>query len=173
MENLAGYVLDHTSWDQVRWHRLAADERGPYFVSPLHGPRDAEFLKFIRQHRERSPGCNPLDGREHSLSEIARWIGNTALAARFIGLGVILGVFDLTSPSEGRSGADRRSMNGRPECAGEARFRLVESRPREAIERPGDGADVPRFPRRPGPRRPRYTRCARSRRYGISRTVVM
>jgi hypothetical protein len=169
MQTIAGYVLDHTIRDKARWHSLPADERGPYLVSALHDPRKTEFLRLIRLHGEKSPGCNPLDGREHSLSEIARWIGITALAVRFVGLGVILGVFELTSPWEGEAGGDRRSMDRCPERVGEGRFRLERSRPREEIKGPG-GGEMPTSCRRPaGPRRPRYTRCAGSRRYGVSR----
>jgi hypothetical protein len=171
MENIAGYVFDRTSRDQDRWHRLADDERGPYFISALYGPRKAEFLRLVRLHTEKSPGCNPLDGREHGLGEISRWIGIPALAVRFVGLGVILGVFELTFPWEGRAGEEHQDIYRRLEGVDEGRFRLRGSRPREAIECSGYRAEDLRRRRGPGSRRPRSTRYDRARTYGISRTA--
>lgn len=167
MENIAGYVLDHTSRDEGRWRRLPADRRGPYFVSAIHGPRRDEFLRLLRRHREESPGRNPLDGREHALGEMVRWIGIAPLAIRFVGLGVILGVFELASPWEAGAGEDREAVDRRPGRGEGWRFRLKGSRPRAAIEGPGDGAGAARGRRRPGPRRPRWTRCARAPAGGI------
>jgi hypothetical protein len=173
MQNIAGYVFDHTSRDERRWHGLAANERGPYCVSALYSPREAEFLRLIRLHREKSPGCNPLDGREHSLSEIARWIGNTALAVRFVGLGVILSVFKLISPWEDRAGEGLQDTHRPLDRVHEGRFRLHGSRLREATEGSDYRTGTMRFPRRPGPRRPRYTRCNRALTCGFSRSRAM
>ena len=75
--------------------RPLASARGrptrPLLRLGVHAPEKAEFLRLARLHREKSPALNPLDGREHGLGEVARWIGMTQLAIRFVGLGVILG----------------------------------------------------------------------------------
>jgi hypothetical protein len=167
MENIAGYVLDHTCRDEVRWRRLPAGERGPYLVSALHGPRRDEFLRLVRRHREISTGYNPLDGREHGLGEVTRWLGIAPLAIRFVGLGVILGVFELTSPWEAVVGEDCESVDRRLGRGDGWRFRLKGSRARIPSGRPGPAAEVAGCRRRPGPRRIRWTRCARARTGGI------
>jgi len=172
VQDIAGYVFDHTSRDAGRWHRLAAAERGPLLVSAVHAPREAEFLRLIRLHREKSPGCNPLDGREHSIGEIGRWLGIKALAVRFVGLGVILGVFELTSRWESPAGGDHQDPQGRPEQLDGLRFRLEGSRPREVIGGSGYGACAPSCRRRPGPRMPRQTRRRRARSGAMRRAGV-
>jgi hypothetical protein len=169
METIAGYVFDHTSRDEDRWHRLPADRRGPYFVSASHGPEKAEFLRLVRLHRQKAPGCNPLDGREHGLGEIARWIGIAPLAARFVGLGVLLGVFEQVTPWEALPGETREDM-GR---GGGWRFRLKGARPRVAIADAGNRAGASVSRRRPGPRRPRWTRGPRARACGIGWPVAV
>ena len=173
MENIAGYVFDHTSEDEGRWHRFAAEERGPHFVSALYGPQKAEFLRLVRLHREKSPGFDPLDGGEHRLGEVARWIGIKSLAARFVGLAIILGVFELADTREGRAAGDRQDKCRSPERVDDLRFRFKGSRPRAAIEGSGDRSGPRGCGRRPGPRRPRLTRCARARTCGINRAGVM
>lgn len=175
MENIAGYVLDHTARDEARWHGLPADERGPFLVSALHSPRRDALLRLARLQCERIPGCDPFDGHEHGLDEVARWIGNRALAVRFVGLGVILGLFELTplraaTSGEG-AGATLRGAGGPDEW----RFRLKGARPtRTAPEAGGDVAGPEWASRRPGPRRPRYVRCRRPRAggfYACDRTI--
>ena len=79
-------------------------------------------MRLIRLHREKSPGCNPLDGREHGLSEIALWIRNKALAVRFVGLGVILGIFEITSSADAPAEGNGPGANRRPEQVIEGRF---------------------------------------------------
>jgi len=124
VENIAGYVYDHTTCDSRCWHQLEAGQRGPYFVSIVHGPTRAEFLRFVRLHAETHRCCDPLDGRVHSLNEVTRWMGIRELALRFIGLGVILGVFELVEPWLRREQESHEDMIKRLERENEARFRL-------------------------------------------------
>ena len=98
VENISGYVYDHTRCGPRRWHQLETGQRGPFFVSTVNGPRCDDFLRFVRSYVEKKSVCDPLDGQVHGLEEVTRWIGIRELALRFIGLGVILGVFQLVEP---------------------------------------------------------------------------
>jgi len=122
--NIAGYVFDHTTCDARRWQQLEAGQQGPYLVSMVNGPHRDEFLRFARTHVEKNPCCDPLDGRAHDLTEVTRWIGIRELALRFIGLGVILGVFELVQPWVRREQESHEDMIDRLERENEARFRL-------------------------------------------------
>jgi len=124
VENIAGYVFDHTTCDARRWHQLEAGQQGPYFVSMVHGPQRDEFLRSARAHAEKNSSCDPFDGRVHDLKEVTRWIGIRELALRFIGLGVILGVFELVQPWVRREQESHEDMINRLERDNEARFRL-------------------------------------------------
>lgn len=162
MENIAGYVFDHTTRDEALWRSLPAGERGPFLVSPRHTPCRDAFLRLVRLQSEKDLGCDPLDGHEHDFDEIARWIGIRGLAVRFIGLGVLLGLFELTAPRSSGSGVGV----GGSWCGVEApeawRFRLKGARPsRKAPAVSGEVAEPARASRRLGPRRPRYVRCRR------------
>jgi hypothetical protein len=171
MQNIACYVLDHTTRDVGRW--LTADEQGPYFVSALYAPRKTEFLRLARLHIETSPACNPFDGREHTVGEIARWIRNRALAVRFVGLGVILGIFELAEPSDAQTTVNREETSEELEKMVQARFRLKGSRHRKAIGPSTYDAGLSQARRQPGLRTPRYMRCRRTRTSGINRAGAM
>jgi hypothetical protein len=123
VENIAGYVFDHTTCDPRRWGQLEADQRGPYFVSSVHNSRRAEFLRLMRSHVEKNRCCDPLNGRVHTLKEITRWIGIRELALRFIGLGVILEIFELDQPWVRREQENHEDMLNRLERGNEVRFR--------------------------------------------------
>jgi hypothetical protein len=124
MENIAGYVYDHTTCNEQRWHKLDAGQRGPYFVSATYQPGRDRFLELIHLHGEQRPDCDPLDDHEHGFAEITRWIGIRELAIRFIGLGVMLGVFELVRSWEERAGESRDEMSRRLDRGNEGTFRL-------------------------------------------------
>jgi len=124
VENIAGYVYDHTTCDARGWHQLGGDQKGPFYVSMVHGAQRDEFLSSTRSHAEKNPGCDPRDGRVHSLKEMTRWIGIRELALRFIGLGVILGVFELVRPWTRRDQENHEDMINRLERDNDAEFRL-------------------------------------------------
>jgi hypothetical protein len=79
-----------------------------------------------------------------------------ALAARFVGLGVILGVFELADPWEGRAGEEHRDMQGPAERVDGLRFRLKGPRPPEAIEGYVDRAEMRGRRRHAPPEAPIY-----------------
>ena len=124
MDDIAGYVYDHTTCNARRWHQLKTDQQGPYFVSMLHGPRRDEFLRTGRSHTEHNSCCDPLDGQVHSLKDVTGWMGIRELALRFIGLGVILGAFELVQPWVRREQESHEDMINRLEQENEGRFRL-------------------------------------------------
>jgi hypothetical protein len=124
VENIAGYVYDHTRHEPRRWRQLEADQQGTYFVSMVQSPIRAEFLRFARLHAVNHPCCDPLDGRTHSLREVTRWIGIRALAIRFISLGDFLGVLELVQPSIRRKHGSHQDRIIRLNPDDEARFRL-------------------------------------------------
>jgi hypothetical protein len=171
VENIAGYVFDHTTLDQSRWHRLGADERGPYRVSASHDPQKDRFLDFIHLHAEKAPRCNPLDGRKHRLSEIAGWIGNRALARRFIGLGVILGVFELVRQPPGRGGADCEDLIRRLDRGAPGHRRLEEARRSEPIASFPSLPPMPKCRKQPGRATPRWPRSGSRGTPGFRRSV--
>jgi hypothetical protein len=173
MENIESFLLDHAIRDEARWHRLPEEARGPYFVSARFGPRKARFLELVRRKVEVAPGFNPLDGREHRLGEIARWLRCREFALRFVGIGVTLGVFELASPWEPRAGEANQDTDRCLEWSDEGRFRLAGSRPREAIGHPEDRNGPVSSRRRPGPRRPRYTRGPWTRTHRVNRPLAM
>jgi hypothetical protein len=124
VENIAGYVYDHTRCGAPRWHRLESRQRGPFYVWAINEPRLDAFLKFVRSHVEKKPGCDPLDGQAHSLEEVTRWIGIRELGLRFIGLGVLLGVFRLVKPWLQREDESHEDMLKRLQQEDGARFQL-------------------------------------------------
>ena len=165
MDNIAGYVYDHATCDERRWHGLEADHRGPYFVSATYEPSADRFVELIRLHVETKRCCNPLDGQEHSFSEMKRWIGIGELALRFIGLGVILGVFELVRPWEKREGETREELIQRLESEEGSWFKLKARHRREPALRAFQAAlDLDESPRRHGGTRTTCPHCGAARR---------
>ena len=129
VDNIAGYVYDHTTCHEPHWQSLEPNGQGPFFVSAKHPPGKDQFLEFIERHRDKNSWCDSLDGQVHSLDEIARWIGIGNLPVRFLGLGVILDVFKLLQPWEGRERRSGEEMSRHLEGEDEGLFKLKVSRP--------------------------------------------
>src|SRR5262249_16156369 len=87
-------------------------------------PRRDEFLKFVRMHHEKHASCDPLDGQVRGIEDVTPWIGIRELALRFIGLGIILGVFELVHPWVRREDENHDEMLKRLHRENGARFRL-------------------------------------------------
>jgi hypothetical protein len=104
-DNLPNYVAAHTTCTESRWHGVGSDLRGPYPISAVRlnhdgmeiMPEKGKFLELVRAHQG-DIGCNPLDGHEHGFLEMARWLHSSGTVLPFVGLGVILGVFELVNP---------------------------------------------------------------------------
>jgi hypothetical protein len=123
VENIAGYVYDHTRCDARRWRQLAAELQGPYFVWLVNEPQRDEFLKFVRSYVQKRAWFDPLDGQVHGIEDVTRWIGIRELALRFIALGFILGIFQLEKAWLTRDDDNHEDMLKRLEREKGARFR--------------------------------------------------
>lgn len=56
------------------------------------------FRKLITEHKGEHCDANLFDGQEHSYIELGGWIGSQEVALRFMGLGVLLGLWDVMHP---------------------------------------------------------------------------
>ena len=54
--------------------------------------------KLVMEHKGEFCECNLFDGREHSYMEIGGWIGDQGLAMMLMGLGQLLGLWNLLTP---------------------------------------------------------------------------
>ena len=60
-------------------------------------PELAEF-KRLSAKEGAFADCDPFDGKEHNFMEIGGWIGSQGLALQYMGLGALLGAFELLTP---------------------------------------------------------------------------
>lgn len=61
-------------------------------------PEPRAFIEATKSWRGARLACNPLDGEEHNFIELGGWVGDPGIAMQYMGLGVLLGVFDLITP---------------------------------------------------------------------------
>ena len=61
---------------------------------------DAETFKALLRENKRGEYCtvDMLDGKEHNYIEVGGWLGDQGMALMLMGLGVILGVWNLLTP---------------------------------------------------------------------------
>lgn len=106
---LQDYVIAHTERGECKCGRCADVGNKPdpightadtmFFKVAKHGEPDADtFTKLARAHRGEFNSVDPFDGNEHSYIELGGWIGDQGLALMFMGLGSLLGVFQLLTP---------------------------------------------------------------------------
>ena len=70
-----------------------------FFKVKARGEPDAgEFKKLISQHAGSFNNIDPLDGTEHNYLELGGWLGDQGLALMFMGLGTLLGLWQLLTP---------------------------------------------------------------------------
>lgn len=67
-------------------------------VAKKEGVAVEEFVRLSKAHPGDFGPCDPLDGKEHGYQELGAWIGDQGLALLYMGLGHLLGVFDLLTP---------------------------------------------------------------------------
>jgi hypothetical protein len=67
-------------------------------VAMKEGATAEEFIRLSKEYPGEFGPCDLFDGKEHNFMEIGGWIGDQGLALRFMGLGNLLGVFDLLTP---------------------------------------------------------------------------
>lgn len=93
--NLAQYITEHTT--------MVGDENGTadvfFFCVKKDDKADAEELKkLISEQKGEYCEIDLLDKKEHGYIEIGAWIGSQELALRLMGLGSLLGLWNLMTP---------------------------------------------------------------------------
>lgn len=110
MTPLVDYVLNHTERGECNCGQCADRGENPdpqghtidlgfFKVAAKNNPDKDMFLQLSGAHNGEFGECDPLDGGEHSYMELGGWIGDQGLAMQYMGLGVLLGVFNLLSPA--------------------------------------------------------------------------
>lgn len=70
-----------------------------FFKVALRGEPDVEELKgLIKAHQGEFIEIDLLDGEEHNYMDIGAWIGDQGLALMLMGMGSLLGLWDLMTP---------------------------------------------------------------------------
>jgi hypothetical protein len=68
-------------------------------VALQDAPDKEEFVKLTEEHIGVFCKVDPFDGNEHNYIELGGWIGDQGLAIQYMGLGTLLGVFELRTPT--------------------------------------------------------------------------
>ena len=107
--DLIEYVQKHTARGECKCGRCIdkgnkSDPEGHvadlmfFKISAKDEPTAEEFTKLAKAHQGEFEKVDPFDGEEHSYLQLGAWIGDQGLAMQFMGLGHLLGVFDLLTP---------------------------------------------------------------------------
>jgi hypothetical protein len=67
-------------------------------VAKKDGATAEEFIRLTKANRGTFGESDLFDGEEHNFMEVGAWIGDQGMALRYMGLGNLLGVFDLLTP---------------------------------------------------------------------------
>jgi hypothetical protein len=109
MNGLVKYVIENTIRGECQCGKCIdkGDKPDPightadmiFFKVALQDIPDKEkFVELTKNHKGIFCECNPFDGNEHNYIELGGWIGDQGLAMQYMGLGTLLGVFELRSP---------------------------------------------------------------------------
>ena len=109
MSALVQYVLKHTDRNACTCgkcivsgeNRVMTGHTADVFffdVCAKGNPNVDEFKKLIAEHSGEFCEVNLFDGEEHGYQELGGWIGDQGLAMQFMGLGVILGLWEVAHP---------------------------------------------------------------------------
>jgi hypothetical protein len=107
--NLIEYVLANTERGECTCGRCIdkGDKPDPaghtadvmFFKVAMKGTPDADTLRsLVKSHQGEFANCNPFDGQEHNYMELGGWIGDQALAMRFMALAFLLKLCNLMTP---------------------------------------------------------------------------
>lgn len=101
--SLSQYVRDHievvSSDESVSDESVSDAAELVFFRVSLKNNADAEVFKnLIENHQGEFCECNLFDGNEHNYIEIGGWIGDQGLALQMMGLGKLLGLWNLYTP---------------------------------------------------------------------------
>lgn len=120
--NLADYVLTHTVRGACTCGRCADAPSNPAERQPTGHTADLMFFQVCAVGTDTDyddlfrlvehEASILLDGREHNYLEIGGLVGDQGLALQLMGLGALLGLWDLLTPRSllGRLGMDERTM---------------------------------------------------------------
>ena len=67
-------------------------------ISANKGAYKHTLAKLIREYADQFKLCDPLDGERHDHHELEKWLGTHDMALKLMGLGAVLGLFNLTTP---------------------------------------------------------------------------
>jgi hypothetical protein len=113
MKELQEYVTRHALRGECRCGRCAERVSNPEQKQPQGHTADMIFFKVAacdnadaEKLRElikaNGAGCHTdvelFDGREHNYMELGGWIGDQGMALMLMGLGTVLGLWDLLTP---------------------------------------------------------------------------
>jgi hypothetical protein len=110
MKELIDYILAHTVRGECKCGQCADVGNKPdpnghtanlvfFKVATRDNPERQRFEELTRAHENGEfSNVNPFDGKEHNYIELGAWIGDQGLAMQYMGLGVLLGSFNLLSP---------------------------------------------------------------------------
>jgi len=108
MSELVKYVIEHTDRNACTCGKciVSGEEKelphsvDMFFfdVSAKNNPNVDTFRKLISEHQGAWGEVNVFDGQEHSYIELGGWIGDQGLAMQFMGLGWILGLWQVAHP---------------------------------------------------------------------------
>lgn len=100
MSDLIDYVIAHTERDDG----LGADDAVPvsdmifFRVRAKNSPSADKLRELIKAHQGDHNQVNLFDGVEHNYMELGGWIGDQGLALTLMGLGCLLGLWQLLTP---------------------------------------------------------------------------
>jgi hypothetical protein len=99
MRALCNYVRQHTRRVESTADVPAAFADLVFFKVTLDGsPQVSELKRLMTAHPAEFESVNPLDGREHSFVELGGWLGDQGVALDLMGLGALLGLWQLLTP---------------------------------------------------------------------------
>src|ERR1035438_6545721 len=103
------YVTNHTERGECKCGKCADVGTKPdpightadivfFKVKAVNSPSIEEFKRLTEDAKGEFCAVNPFDGKEHSYLELGGWIGDQGLAMQYMGLGTLLGLFQLLTP---------------------------------------------------------------------------
>jgi len=101
---LIDYITEHSDRGECTCCTEAKQPSGHtadviFFKVKAHPEADAETLKkLILEHSGDFNEVDLFDGKEHGFQEIGGWIGDQGLALLLMGLGSLLGLWELLTP---------------------------------------------------------------------------
>lgn len=148
MTTLPEFVLEHTVRGECRCGRCVDVREEPpnrhtghtvdlviLEVSAKNDPCADEFRSALAKHTGVHCDMDPYDGKEHSYLEIGGWIGDQGWALLLMGLGALLGEWDLLTPTTLLPGLpDEMAM----EMAGQGMVAIKHSVPKSPPPSPGE-----------------------------------